>query len=93
MIIANKETTVKKQPFALLKKNVCDDSRDLEEMINRVKDFEEGMDYEMHMNKRNVVNKKNENNNRTLFTQETIRAAKAVSTIHYNDDNQYENVR
>ena len=93
MIIGNKETAVKKQPFTLLKKNVCDDAKDLEDMVSRVRDFEEGMDYAMHMNTRVVVNNQIENNNRTLFTQETIRAARAVSAIHKSENNQYEESR
>lgn len=43
MIIEGKEIGITKQPFSILKKNVCDDAKDLEDMIKRVKDFEISM--------------------------------------------------
>ncbi|MBR3255475.1 MAG: hypothetical protein IKF97_04585 [Clostridia bacterium] len=42
-----KEIGITKQPFAVLKKNVCDDSKDLEDMIKRVKEYQKVMDEEL----------------------------------------------
>ena len=47
MIIEGKEIGITKQPFSILKKNVCDDAKDLDDMIKRIKDFEMSMDEKM----------------------------------------------
>ena len=44
MTIAGKEIGITKQPFSILKKNVCDDSKDLEDMIKRVKEYQHQLD-------------------------------------------------
>lgn len=83
MIIGGKEVGIKKQPLVLLKQNVCDKSLDLEDMISRNKEFEDGLDYVLNMNVRNENNNTQYNANRSLFTQETVRAttAKVLSSI------------
>lgn len=74
MTIDGKEIGITKQPFSILKKNVCDDSKDLEDMIKRVKEYQHQLD-DVMLTKENepILNSEyqKKNNNENTKNEET----------------------